>query len=391
MDRNIKLAYILSYLKTSWFFLGIWVFYYLRFTNYAGIGLIETVLIAVTTISEIPTGAIADLLGKKYTLTMAFIFMFLCNFLMAIAPDFRLLLVSVFFGAIGGSLYSGTLDALVYDSLKQNNREEKYDRVITNIGSLQLIAIVIAGSLSGFLYSINPSLPFFTLSLFYFVAIILTLFLQEPIIDTVKFSFSNFLVQTKQGFRQLFQTKNMVDQTILFLSVGGFLVIADEMVDSILAVEFGFKPIEIGLTFSFIFLFAVFFSRLTPKINRTFGATKAIYFLGLFTGITFLVSPYLGIISGTISLIFRQSFASTINNLTSIAINQNTESRYRATTISSFNMVKNLLYVIGAYFLGSMMDLYSAKNIAFFLGLTMIILILFQFKSIRSNFKPSSN
>ena len=63
--RNIVLAYILGYLKQSWFWLGIWVFYYLRFTNYAGIGIIESVMILTMTVGEIPTGAIADLLGKK--------------------------------------------------------------------------------------------------------------------------------------------------------------------------------------------------------------------------------------------------------------------------------------------------------------------------------------
>ncbi|MCX6727126.1 MAG: MFS transporter [Candidatus Shapirobacteria bacterium] len=389
MDRNIKLAYILSYIKTSWFFLGVWVFYYLRYTNYAGIGLIETVLIVTTTITEIPTGAIADLLGKKYTLTLSFVFQFLCNLLMALAPNFQMLLFSVFLGAIGGSLYSGTLDALVYDSLKQNKQESRFDKIITNIGSLQLIAIIIAGSLSGLLYSINPSLPFFTLSIFYFIAFLLTFLLQEPKIDTEKFNIKNFIFQTKQGFNQLFQSKNLINQTLLLLSVGGFLVIADEMMDNILVIEFGYKPVEVGLIISFIFLIAVIFSRLTPKINHYFGTNKAIFILGLFTGITFIISPFVGIVAGTISLIFRQSFASTLNNLTSISINQNTDSRYRATTISSFNMIKNFPYVVGAFFLGNLMDLFTARKIAFVLGLLMIILILSQFKRLQSKSVPN--
>ena len=65
MDRNISIAYILSFAKNTWFWLGIWIFYYLKFTNYAGIGVIETVLIITMTLTEIPTGAVTDLLGKK--------------------------------------------------------------------------------------------------------------------------------------------------------------------------------------------------------------------------------------------------------------------------------------------------------------------------------------
>lgn len=65
IHKNIAIAYLLTFCKNSWFWLGIWVFYYLQFTNYAGIGIIETVLIITMTLTEIPTGAIADLFGKQ--------------------------------------------------------------------------------------------------------------------------------------------------------------------------------------------------------------------------------------------------------------------------------------------------------------------------------------
>lgn len=65
LARNIALAYILTISRFSWFWLGIWVLYYLKFTNYTGIGLIEMVMIFTMLLLEIPTGAIADLLGKN--------------------------------------------------------------------------------------------------------------------------------------------------------------------------------------------------------------------------------------------------------------------------------------------------------------------------------------
>src|SRR3989344_1850334 len=124
-DRNIRIAYLLAAMKNSWFWLGIWIFYYLRFTNYAGIGLIETILIVTLTLMEIPTGAIADLLGKKKTLILAFLFELIGGLMMAIAPNFSVLAGSVFVMCVGGALYSGTLEALVYDSLKQEGNQKK--------------------------------------------------------------------------------------------------------------------------------------------------------------------------------------------------------------------------------------------------------------------------
>src|SRR3990167_10935878 len=96
MDRNIKIAYVLTVLKNSWFWLGIWVFYYLLFTNYAGIGIVETGLIVGMTLGEIPTGAIADLLGKKKTLITAYFLMAVGLFGIGLTPNFILLWMSVF-------------------------------------------------------------------------------------------------------------------------------------------------------------------------------------------------------------------------------------------------------------------------------------------------------
>lgn len=72
MAPNITLAYGLSAVNGTRFGLGIWVLYYLRFTNYAGIGLIESLMMLTFFVAEIPSGALADLIGRKRTLQLAF-------------------------------------------------------------------------------------------------------------------------------------------------------------------------------------------------------------------------------------------------------------------------------------------------------------------------------
>lgn len=77
-------------------------------------------------------------------------------------------------------------------------------------------------------------------------------------------------------------------------------------------------------------------------------------------------------------VLMRYNLAPIFNNLTSVVINQHTESRYRATTISTFNMLKNLPYVLTAFFIGSLMDLISARTFAFYFGLTLLVILLIQ-------------
>lgn len=387
LQNNIRISYLLAFSKNTWFWLGIWVFYYLRYTNYSGIGLIETTLVITLTLAEIPTGAVADLLGKKKTLIAAFLFEAIGAFMMATAPSYSVLLGSVFVMCIGGALYSGTIDALVYDTLKQHGKEALYDKKISNINTLSLITPAICGVLGGFMYQINPSLPYYANGVGYLIGLVASFFLIEPLIDSEKFSFKNFANQTKYGLKELFKTSQIKNKTILLLSIGFVVVITSEMLNSFLGVEFGFKEEQLGILWSVIFLVSALASQLTPLITKYLKNNLSIFFIGIVISLTLVVSPYLGLAIGGLSLILRTSFEGIFGNLSSIAINKNTESKYRATTISTFNMIKNIPYILCAYFIGTISDQISAKNTAFYLGIILIGFIFYQFVFHRNNRK----
>ena len=376
--RNVLLSYLLAFSKTTWFWLGIWIFYYLRFTDYAGIGLIETVLIVTVTLAEIPTGAIADLIGKKKTLILAFLLETVGGFMMAATPNFPILLLSVFVMCVGGAFYSGTLDALVFDSLKEEGQEGTYAKKIANINTISLLSPAICGVIGGFMYKINPTLPFYANAFGYLIGLVTAFFLIEPHIDTERFSLKNFFKQSGQGLRELFKTADIKRQTILLLSVGFFVIISAEMVDGFLGFEFGFNEIQMGILWSVIYVICAIASQLTPFIRKTFKGNRSIIVVGLLMAVTFIVSPFIGLIVGGLTLALRSSLHSIFGNLYSIAINNNTESKYRATTLSTFNMMKNTPYVLTAYFIGALSDKLSAKTIALYLGIALIVFILVQ-------------
>lgn len=378
MKRNITISYILSFAKNSWFWLGIWVFYYLKFTDYSGIGIIETVMIATTTLFEIPTGAIADLIGRKRTLIFSFLFEAVGGFMMAFAADFNMIVFSVFVMCVGGALYSGTLEALVYDSLKAVGDEELYEKTISNINSLGLFVPAVCGVLGGFFYSVSPHAPFFLSAIGYSIGFFASLFLVEPKIDSLKFSFINFINQSKQGLKILFVNNKFISQVILILSIGSIMVIADEMLDGFLGVEFGFDPKQLGILLAVMYVISSLGSQLSKYVYRKFSTKTSFVFMGVLTVLTFIVSPISGKLLGSVSLVVRSLMFGVFVSLSSTVINGLTESKYRATTISTFNVIKNIPYVLFAYFVGVASNYFSAKMTALYLGVLLLILILYQ-------------
>jgi hypothetical protein len=61
---------------------------------------------------------------------------------------------------VGGSLYSGTLDALVYDTLKDGKEEGRYEKVMANMQTVYLITVAAFGLVGGYLYTLYFRLPF---------------------------------------------------------------------------------------------------------------------------------------------------------------------------------------------------------------------------------------
>jgi len=372
MKRNILLSYVLAFLYHSWFWLGIWVFYYLRFTNYAGIGIVEAIMITLSIALEVPAGVLADMIGKKKTLFLAFLFCGISGIVFGFTTNFSMLILSVLLVSTGAACYSGTLEALQYDSLKDLRKEKIFDKVIANTNTISLIASAVCGVVGGFLYSILPGLPFIFVGIFQLAGIVVVFFIQEPKHDSVKFTFSSFLKNQIEGFKQLSKTKRIFSHTILLVGCGLFMVIASEMLDYVQGVEIGFQPSQFGIITAGMYICAAIVSQLVPIFHKYFSALSISKLSAMIVGITFLLSPMLGLISGAIVLTIRWSFESVFDGGTSLVINDNVDSQHRATTISTLRLLKNIPYAIVAYLFGIVMENAGALQFGLWLGIALL-------------------
>lgn len=326
-------------------------------------------MITTATIGEIPTGAIADILGKKIAVTLAFFLGALGNTLMAFAPNYWVLVASIMTMTIGGAFYSGSLEALVYDTLKQSKKTDLYQKVIGRMTTMQNLGMAFSGILGGFLYKWHVSLPFLLVATAYLIGLVLSFWLREPIIDTEKYSWTKFIHQNAEGFRQLFANRKLAIMVMAFLIPGAFMIATENVLNDATAVELGFSSIQLGIFATILYLFGVVVSEktewLSSRLNAKwiYGGSVAIYAL------TLLVMPKAAFLTGAILLLVRYGTQTFFGNYESVRINAVIDSRYRATTLSTFSLLRNIPYVLTATVIGMMMNFYTAKTFSMYFGI----------------------
>jgi MFS family permease len=129
---------------------------------------------------EIPSGYLADVLGRKTTLVAGAILGTLGFVIYATTASFAWFVVAELTLGVGQSLVSGADSAMLYDSLKAQKRQNQYTRfegINTSVGNFaEALGAILGGALAEF----SLRVPFIGQSFIAFMAIPAALTLVEP-------------------------------------------------------------------------------------------------------------------------------------------------------------------------------------------------------------------
>src|SRR5690554_1160878 len=143
---------------------------------------------------EIPSGYLADILGRKTTLLAGGIFGTLGFVIYATTGTYLWFILAEVTLGIGQSLISGADSAMLYDTLQAQKRQNQYTRyegINTSVGNF---AEALGAILGGALAEVSLRLPFIGQSFIAFMAIPAALTLVEP---------ERLQRQVKSGFRDI--------------------------------------------------------------------------------------------------------------------------------------------------------------------------------------------
>ena len=333
-------------------------------------------------VMEIPSGWMADIWGRKKTLILGAILGSAGFLAYSFSYGFWAFAVAEIILGIGHSFVSGADSAMLFDSLKADNKTKEYTKQEGRITSIGNFAEAFAGILGGFLAAISLRTPFYFQFAVAAMAIPAALTLIEPKIHSTEHVHS--IKKLVQNIRKTFAVNQNLRISILLSAVTGTATLTFAWL-----VQPFFKAIDLPVEMFGIFWTAL---NLTVGVSSIFAHRVEIFLGKRYTLLIIIMLLATGYFLAGIAITFwGVAFLFLFYLIRGIAtpvlknyINQYTESEVRATMLSVRNFIIRISFAVIGPLLGWITDNISL-NYAFFLagGIYLISALIIVFPWIR--------
>jgi MFS family permease len=371
--NNLTKLYMFKFLTSMFFVSGVLVPFFLEWgkISYLQIMLIQSWFVIWVTVLEIPTGAIADRYGRKFSIALGAFINSIAAVIYCISPNFYLFLVAEFTWAVSQALISGADVALLYDTLKEQKKSKESKKIYGKYNGYGLLAIVISAPIGSFIAAAF-GLRFVPLamSLPLVMAAVIALTLKEPRYKMKKVDYKETLLS---GIRYF--SKHRILKILAFDAVSVYIVsfmIVWLYQPSLL--ELSFPLILLGLVHSIGTVFEMLLSSNFDYLEKISRSKKNyLFFSALLLGVSFiLLSISANYYLSALLVILIVGFGFTRRSLLTNYMNKHIKSHNRATVLSSISMVES----IGRALMYPLVGLLAKVSISFAaFGLGCIILL----------------
>jgi MFS family permease len=146
---KLALAYFLS---TLYFYIPVGTLYLRgKGLNYVQINSLWGIIVGTMFLTEVPTGIIADRVGRKRAVNVALGLQVLGEVIYIFARSYGPFALAAIVGGLGFAFGSGCVEALAYDALKADGREGEMSKAMGYIEAAQRFANLLAFSVGGLL------------------------------------------------------------------------------------------------------------------------------------------------------------------------------------------------------------------------------------------------
>ena len=376
IQRNIKLFKIDAFLGGSWPLYALAILYFEQITHsYALAMLVWSISSLTQTFMEVPTGILSDKIGRRKTLILSAHSVLTAILLWALAGQLEcmwLLFIGAFFWGLSNSLLSGTLDALMYETMEELNQKENFPIFYAQTNFWNQFGLAVSTLLAAFITYFFSLQTLAWLSLFTMIGQLITayLFVEPKRIAEQKrtTSIAHFII----AFRRLWRNKR--------LRFYAWFTLMNESIGE------AYKQIETAYFQTLIKEWLINIMRFIKLISGMIGFAVVPYVKGFGSVKLFFTSVSLNEILKIIGVVLNNTVAPFIMSLVNFCwgisttaktdiLQQEFSPNQRATMQSIIEVFKGIMTAIVMYLFGVLADI-SGPQMAIVGTITIKVLLL---------------
>ena len=309
--------------------------------------------------TELPSGYLADVWGCRRTLLLGAILGTLGILIYSVSGVFYSFVVAEIILGIGFSFISGADSAMLYDSLKAENREDEYIKHEGRITSAGNFAEALAGVAGGLLATISLRTPYYFQIFIAAIAIPAAYFLKEPqhALERTHLKMMEIISIVKLPYRQ-----PEMRSAILISSLTGAATLTYAWFVQPYFQEAGVPVSVFGILWTLLNLSAGVFSMLSYRVERFLGKRNSLLFIVVFISLGFILTSLEISLAGIAILFGFYMVRGIATPVLKDQINQYTDSKVRATILSVRNLEIRIIFAAVGPVLGYLTDTFSLQT-----------------------------
>ena len=375
VQSNILKLYIIKIAKWFMLFMPIVVLFYKdNGLEMRHIFILQAIYSVSIVALEIPSGYLADAMGRKLTLVLGTILGFFGFLTYSFSYGFVGFLIAEVILGLGQSLISGADSAMLYDSLLEIGKKDRYIKFEGRMVSIGNFAEAIAGILGGLLATLSFRYPYYAQTIVAFWGIPAALLLVEPVRHKklVKMKFTDILKIVKYSLHDNYELKwNIIFSSVIGASTLTMAWFVQPYFDLILL------PIGLfGVLWTILTLTVGFSAMIAHRIERNLKQTKTMIGITLLIPAGYIIVSRINTMWGIGVLLIFYIVRGIATPVLKDYINKLCDSDIRATVLSVRNFVIRIFFAIIGPLVGWYTDNFSLQAALLLSGIVFFVLAL---------------
>lgn len=325
---------------------------------------------------QVPTGALADRWSRKNMLVLAGLFISCGYVTWLFSSTFWFFLLGFLFISLGGTFVSGTLEAYVYDFLKQNNKEEDFEKIWGRGYALRHVGIAVAMSIGGFL-SVRSYELVIILSALSPLVVVAVASLLPPVKPIALVKEINYLSLLKGGIKRAFSNRMLVRVFLYSGFIYASLGVLDEYDQVLLSSWLGLSNSFIGIWLATGIGISSISAFYAHKLK--YMGWRVLNTLAIATGILLIIINCFNSLLMLGILLLLYTFAALMSVLTQGIIQREIQSAERATITSVNSLVTETVAIVLGLAFGFVANQFGIQFGYGFFGLVILAYLVVRF------------